>query len=134
MFAVDINQKAAIGDSISINGVCLTVSKIQGTISTFDIRPETLKKTNLGSLSDGSQVNIELALKADERFGGHFVLGHIDGIATIKKIEKQGDFAIFSFKTSSTIWSLKGSVTVDGISLIIASLDADRFNVIVRPV
>ncbi len=125
-----------MGDSIAINGVCLTVSKLTGLMATFDLSGETLMKTNLGKLSPGSKVNIELALRADERFGGHFVLGHVDGIATIKQIAKKADFATFAFTVPKELRDQmvpKGSVAVDGISLTIAELNADGFTVAVIP-
>ncbi len=90
---IDLGQlanQAKTGDSIAINGSCLTVSKLAGTSATFDVSGETLTKTTLGKLAPGTKVNVELALRADDRFGGHFVLGHVDNTATIKKIEKKG--------------------------------------------
>lgn len=129
-------QQVKMGDSIAINGVCLTVSKLTGLMATFDLSGETLMKTNLGKLSPGSKVNIELALRADERFGGHFVLGHVDGIATIKQIAKKADFATFAFTVPKELRDQmvpKGSVAVDGISLTIAELNADGFTVAVIP-
>ncbi len=129
-------NQTKIGDSIAINGVCLTISKLSGTLATFDLSSETLAKTNLGKLSPGSMVNIELALRADARFGGHFVLGHVDGAATIRKIEKKGDFATIAFSASKELLDQiipKGSVAVDGISLTIAELNAEGFAVALIP-
>jgi riboflavin synthase len=139
VLTVDLQQLAQqvkTGDSIAINGVCLTVSKLTGAMATFDLSAETLTKTNLGKLAAGSKVNVELALRADERFGGHFVLGHVDGIATIKKIDKKGNFATFAFAASKDLLDQmipKGSVAVDGISLTIAELNADGFIVAIIP-
>jgi len=124
------------GDSIAINGVCLTVAKLTGTLATFDLSGETLAKTNLGKLSPGETVNVELALRADDRFGGHFVLGHIDGTAKIRKIEKKADFATITFSAPKNLLEQlipKGSVAVDGISLTIAELNAEGFTVAVIP-
>jgi len=125
-----------IGDSIAINGACLTVAKLAGSLVTFDLSSETLAKTTLGKLAPGSKVNVELAMKADARFGGHFVLGHIDGLATIKNIEKQNDFATFTFTAHKSLLDFmipKGSVAIDGISLTIAELKPDAFTVAVIP-
>jgi riboflavin synthase len=129
-------NQAKTGDSIAINGACLTVSKLAGTLATFDVSSETLTKTTIGKLASGAKVNIELALRADDRFGGHFVLGHVDGSATIKKIEKNANFATFTFTAPKDLLNQmipKGSVAVDGISLTIAELNPDGFTVAVIP-
>jgi riboflavin synthase len=129
-------DQTKIGDSVAINGACLTVSKQTGSVVTFDLSGETLAKTTLGKLTPASKVNVELAMKADARFGGHFVLGHIDGIAAIKNIEKQNNFATFTFAAPKNLLALmlpKGSVAVDGISLTIAELKPDSFTVAVIP-
>jgi riboflavin synthase len=124
------------GDSIAVNGVCLTITKITGTIVDFDISGETLAKTTLGSLRAGAFVNIERALAADGRFGGHFVLGHINGTATIKSIEKKGQFSNMTFAADKELLDNmigKGSVAVDGISLTVAKLNKDSFTVALIP-
>jgi riboflavin synthase len=124
------------GDSIAINGACLTVAKQAGSLATFDLSAETLTKTTLGKLTPASKVNVELAMKADARFGGHLVLGHIDGIATIKNIDKKNDFATLTFATPKSLLNLmipKGSVAVDGISLTIAELKSDGFTAAIIP-
>jgi riboflavin synthase len=136
---IDLGQlanQAKTGDSIAINGSCLTVSKLGGASATFDVSGETLAKTTLGKLAPGTKVNIELALRADDRFGGHFVLGHVDGSATIKKIDKNTNFATFTFATPKDLLDQmvsKGSVAIDGISLTIAELNPDGFTVAVIP-
>jgi riboflavin synthase len=136
---IDLGQlanQAKTGDSIAINGVCLTVSKLAGTQATFDVSGETLTKTTIGKLTPGAKVNIELALRADDRFGGHFVLGHVDGSAAIKKIDKNADFATFTFTAPKNLLDQmipKGSVAIDGISLTIAELNPDGFTVAVIP-
>jgi riboflavin synthase len=132
----DLAKQTKVGDSIAINGVCLTVAGLSVSSATFDISAETLGKTNLGKITSGSKVNIELAMRADERFGGHFVLGHIDGTATIKQIDRKGDFATISFTTSPELLGQmipKGSVAVDGISLTIAEIDKAGFTIAVIP-
>ena len=129
-------EQTKVSDSIAINGVCLTVAKLAGTLATFDLSGETLQKSTLGKLTSGSRVNVELALRADERFGGHFVLGHVDGIAEISRIEKKGEFATITFKAPKDLLGQmiqKGSVAVDGISLTIAGLDNDGLTVALIP-
>jgi len=136
---VDLGQlanQAKTCDSIAINGSCLTVSKLAGTSATFDISSETLAKTTLGNLTPGAKVNVELALRADDRFGGHFVLGHVDNTAAILKIEKKGDFSTFTFAAPKDLLDQmvpRGSVAIDGISLTIAELNPDGFTVAVIP-
>ena len=85
-------NECKLGDSIAINGVCLTITRLEGSLASFNISAETLGKSTLGTLTSSSVVNIERAIKPTDRFGGHFVLGHVDGTATIKAIEKQNGF------------------------------------------
>ncbi|GAG69886.1 unnamed protein product [marine sediment metagenome] len=139
MLTIDLSKPAdesKIGDSIAINGVCLTVAKLDGGLATFDISGETLTKSTLGRLKPSSPVNVELAVKATGRFGGHIVQGHIDGAATIKAINKQGQFADIKFAASEELLDqmvVKGSVAVDGISLTIASMNENSFSVAIIP-
>lgn len=129
-------QQVKIGDSIAINGVCLTIAKLAGTLATFDLSGETLAKTNLGKLTAGSKVNVELSLRADERFGGHFVLGHVDGTAKIRKIDKKADFATIAFSAPKELLEQlipKGSVAVDGISLTLSEMNAEGFTAAIIP-
>ncbi len=136
---VDLGKLAndsKIGDSIAINGVCLTIARLDGSSATFDVSTETLTKSTLGGLGTASQVNVERAMKATERFGGHFVLGHIDGTATIKKIDKHGDFADITFSAKPELLDqmvAKGSVAIDGISLTIAGINNNSFIVVLIP-
>lgn len=125
-----------IGDSVAINGVCLTIAKFEGSLATFDISAETLAKSTLDKLKPSSQVNVERAVKATDRFGGHFVQGHIDGTATIKTIDKRGQFADMKFIAEAELLDqmvVKGSVAVDGISLTIAGMDQNSFTVALIP-
>jgi riboflavin synthase len=129
-------DESKIGDSIAINGVCLTVAKLRGNLADFDVSGETLRKSALGRLKPGSEVNTELAMKASSRFGGHFVEGHIDGTATIKAIEKHGRFADIRFAASPELLEqmvAKGSVAVDGISLTTADINENGFTVVLIP-
>ena len=108
------------GESIAVNGVCLTVIRRKGKILSFDLMKETLLATTLSDLKIGDQVNLERAMKADGRFGGHFVTGHVDGVGTIERIIKLPnyvEFEIFPPKKFMRYLVAKGSVTLDGISL-----------------
>jgi riboflavin synthase len=139
LLSVDLGKLAddgKIGDSIAINGVCLTIAKLEGSIATFELSGETLARSTLDKLKPSSQVNVERAIKAADRFGGHFVQGHIDGTATIKEIDKRGQFADMKFAAGAELLDAmvaKGSVAVDGISLTIASIDQNSFTVALIP-
>ena len=139
LLGVDLGELAngsRIGDSIAINGACLTITGLEGGLASFDLSAETLSKSALGELKPSSQVNVERAIKATDRFGGHFVLGHIDGTATIKTMERRGEFADITFAAAPELLEAmiaKGSVAVDGISLTIASMDRAAFTVSVIP-
>ena len=139
LLSVDLGELAddsKIGDSIAINGVCLTIAKLESGIASFELSGETLAKSTLGKLKPSSQVNVERAIKAADRFGGHFVQGHIDGTATIKAIDKRGRFADIKFAAGAELLDAmvaKGSVAVDGISLTIASIDQNSFTVALIP-
>jgi len=129
-------EESEIGDSIAVSGVCLTVAGLGGNQATFDISGETLAKSNLARLTAGSKVNVELAMKVGDRFGGHIVQGHVDGVATIKAIDKRGEFADIKFEAEGELLDqmvVKGSVAVDGISLTIASMEGSSFSVAVIP-
>lgn len=136
---VDIGRIAyecRFGDSISVNGACLTVTDIQGTVGFFDVSSETLGKSNLGKLNTGSAVNIERAMKADSRFGGHMVQGHLDGTAKVEKIDQSGKFWTIRFVADAALLNQmvkKGSVAVNGISLTVADMDNSGFSVAVIP-
>ena len=124
-----------IGESIAINGVCLTLSNYHSNMLSFDIMVETLSKTNLGHLKPGEIVNIERSLKVTDRLGGHIVSGHIDGTGRIKKIKKEKEFVLSISASSDIITYLipKGSIAIDGISLTIVDLKKDWFSVHIIP-
>ncbi len=129
-------QQVKIGDSVAINGVCLTATSLKANLADFDVSSETLEKSTLGKLKPSAPVNIELALKPTDRFGGHFVQGHIDGTATITEIKKHGQFTDIKFKTTPQLLSqmvVKGSVALDGISLTITDLDQNTFSTSLIP-
>ena len=139
LLAIDIGDLAegsGIGDSIAVNGVCLTITKFEGGAALFDVSTETLSKSTLDKLGPSSPVNIERAVMPTDRFGGHFVQGHIDGTATVKAIDKQGKFAEMKFSAEAELLDamvVKGSVAVDGISLTIAAMDKNSFTVALIP-
>ena len=139
LLTIDLGELAdetKIGDSIAINGVCLTVAKLNGRVAAFELSSETLTKSTLGKLKASSPVNAELAIKAGGRFGGHIVQGHIDGVATIKAIIKRGQFADIKFAVKADLLDqmvTKGSVAVDGISLTIANMDGNSFGAAIIP-
>lgn len=125
-----------IGDSIAVNGVCLTATSIDDCGFTADVMPETLSRSSLGSLDIGSFVNLERAMAANGRFGGHIVSGHIDGTGTITETRKDDNAVWYTVKASSNLLRYvveKGSITIDGISLTVASVSADRFSVSLIP-
>ncbi|WP_294392136.1 riboflavin synthase [uncultured Clostridium sp.] len=129
-------EDTELGDSIAVNGVCLTVSELKDDCFTADIMGETLDKTNLGELRCGSRVNLERALRLSGRFGGHIVSGHIDGNGRIISIEKKDDGTWFTISADKHILKYviyKGSITIDGISLTVAYADNKVFKVSVIP-
>jgi len=126
----------AEGESIAINGVCLTAKNIKQTKFYADVSPETLARTNLGALTVGSGVNLERALRLTDRLGGHIVSGHVDAVSEIISKEKLGDFTIFTFKIPDGLEKYiitKGSITIDGISLTVNSCDSHQFSVSIIP-
>lgn len=125
-----------IGDSIAVNGVCLTVTRLLGDSFVADVMPETLRKTNLGSLTIGARVNLERAMAANGRFGGHIVSGHIDGTGRILSLRPEGNAVWVSISTDPSILRLivnKGSIAIDGISLTVAYVDDQEFRVSIIP-
>jgi len=124
------------GDSVAVNGCCLTVVDINGANWSFQAGAETLAKTNLGELKPGDPVNLERPLKAGGELGGHFVQGHIDGVATVDVIETDGEWTTMWFgipREFSAFLVPKGSVAVDGVSLTVVQAEADRFSVALIP-
>ena len=125
-----------LGDSVSTNGVCLTVTSISGKTFTADVMPETLNRSSLGSLSSGSYVNLERAMPANGRFGGHIVTGHIDGMGNIVKMTKDDNAIWIQIAAEPSILRYvieKGSITIDGISLTVASVSEHDFAVSIIP-
>ncbi len=128
--------QVAVGDSVAINGCCLTaVTVADGRIS-FDAVPETLGRTSLGALEPGDTVNLEPALRVGEPLGGHYVQGHVDGLGRVRAVEPEGDGARIWLDSAPELLRYcveKGSIAVDGVSLTIAELDGEGFAVALIP-
>ena len=134
--ASKVTEGLALGDSIAVNGVCLTVSAFSGQRFTADVMPETLHRSNLGELRIGSLVNLERALPATGRFGGHFVSGHIDGVGSLLSVRPEGNALIFSIRAAPELLRgivEKGSIAIDGISLTVVEVTETLFSVSVIP-
>lgn len=131
-----LSHDAAIGDSIAVNGVCLTVVEKRGDLLAFDLSGETLKSSNLGRLVVKAKVNLESSLRADSKLAGHFVTGHIDGAGTIKSKELSGDSLRIVIHSGAQIADYlveKGSVAVDGISLTVVEVFREGFSIVIIP-
>lgn len=131
-----LGRALAIGDSIAVNGVCLTAVEIDEAGFSADVSPQTLRVTTAGSWAAGTRVNLERPLRADARLGGHFVLGHVDAVTTVASVRAEGESYWVEFVLPAEVapWMIsKGSIAVDGISLTIADLRADRFAVQIIP-
>jgi riboflavin synthase len=129
-------EGVSIGDSIAINGCCLTVVALDGTIVSFEAGSETLAKTGLGRLGVDDQVNIERSLRVGDRLGGHFVTGHIDGQGRLAKKRVEGDWAFLYFEAPSQQlkqMASKGSIAIDGVSLTLVDVDNATFSVALIP-
>ena len=125
-----------LGDSIALNEVCLTVTSFDSHSYSVDIMHESLKRTNLGSMKSGSRVNLERAMAADGRFGGHIVAGHVDGTGKITSMEKDDNAVWIYIQAEPSVLKYiveKGSITIDGISLTVAKVDEKSFAVSVIP-
>lgn len=129
-------QDAKLGDSIAVNGVCLTVTGISGKTFTADVMAESMRRTALGGLHAGSKVNLERAMSANGRFGGHIVSGHIDGTGTVQELKREDNAVWVTIKTEPHILKYiieKGSIAIDGISLTVAYVDDSVFKVSIIP-
>lgn len=131
-----VTEKTKVGDSIAVNGVCLTVTSLSQNIFTADVMAETMRRTSLGLLSKGSRVNLERAMAADGRFGGHIVSGHIDGTGRISDFTREDNAVWVTISADSGILRYiieKGSIAIDGISLTVAYVDNRVFKVSLIP-
>ncbi|MDI9258572.1 riboflavin synthase [Alicyclobacillus sendaiensis] len=125
-----------VGDSVAVNGVCLTAETVGGGSFTATAVPETLRRTNLGELQPGGRVHVERAMRADGRFGGHIVSGHIDGIGHVADVYPDGEARVLVIRVDPSLARYmvdKGSVAVDGVSLTIMRAERDRFSVSIIP-
>ena len=139
--SIDIRAKTVlegtrIGDSIAVNGVCLTVTALHSDGFTADVMPETLRRSNLGTLRGGDPVDLERAMAAGGRFGGHMVSGHIDGVGTVTGIRREGIATWITIAAPREILRLiveKGSIAIDGVSLTVAAVTDSDFSVSLIP-
>jgi riboflavin synthase len=124
------------GDSVAVNGVCLTATDVRPEGFSVDVMDETLRRSSLGSLEAGSKVNLELALRASDRLGGHIVQGHVDGVGTIESATDEGLARVVRIAAPAELLRYvveKGSIAVDGVSLTVTEVDADGFSVSLIP-
>ncbi len=131
-YAVRSSPRTRHGDSIAVNGVCLTVTSVDGAVFTADVMKETLDRSCLGALRPGSRVNLERAVRADQRLGGHIVQGHVDGTGVILSREPGANWETVRISLPADLARYmveKGSVAVDGVSLTVVEAAADRFSV-----
>jgi riboflavin synthase len=134
--ASKVLEGTKIGDSIAVNGICLTVTSLQRDGFTSDVMAETVRRSSLGKAGAGDLVNLERAMAADGRFGGHMVSGHIDGTGTIRSMRKEENAVWVTIETTPELLRLiveKGSICIDGISLTVAAVAAETFQVSVIP-
>ena len=134
--AKKVLEDVALGDSIAVNGICLTVTHFDAAHFTADVMPETVRRTSLAELKRGSRVNLERALTLRSRLGGHIVSGHIDGVGTIAAMQEEGNAILLTVRASDDVLRYvveKGSVALDGISLTVARVSAADFTVSLIP-
>jgi len=124
------------GDSIAVNGVCLTVTEFDNISFTADVSGETVKRSNLGKHRAGDKVNLERPMKLSDRLGGHLVAGHVDGIGVVRGVERKGGMLLFTFEVPTEVQQYliqKGSIAIDGISLTVNEVKGNRYTVTVIP-
>ena len=129
-------SELAPGESVSINGVCLTATHLDGARMHADVGPETARVTTLGTLQSGQPVNLERSMRADSRFGGHFVQGHVDGVGELRSVREDGDARWLTIRFPASLAPFivrKGSIAMDGISLTVADLREGEFDVMIIP-
>lgn len=135
-FETPLAQQLGEGDSIAVNGVCLTAKGICGQRFGADVMQETLRRSSLGDLEDGARVNLELALRADARLGGHIMQGHVDGVGVIAGVREDGFARVVTIQAAPELLRYvveKGSIAVDGVSLTVARVDGESFDVSLIP-
>ncbi len=129
-------ETVRLGDSIALNGCCLTVIAIEGRTWSFQAGSETLSRTNLGQLQLGHMVNVERSLQVGARLGGHFVQGHVDALGTVAAIDPEGEWVHMTFRVPPALTRQmveKGSITIDGVSLTLVSVTPDQFRIALIP-
>lgn len=131
-----VTNDTKLGESIAVNGVCVTVTRLRGNIFTADLSPETIRRSNLGTLKPGDNVNLERALRIGDRLGGHVVTGHVDGTGRVVSRRDDGNSIVITVRAPQEIMRYvvpKGSIAVDGVSLTIADCREDCFTVAIIP-
>jgi riboflavin synthase len=129
----DVAKDLAVGDSVAVNGTCLSATSVDDSIFWADVVRETLRRTTLGDLVVGSSVNLELPLRASDRLGGHVVLGHVDGVASVTELRDDGE-VVFELAPGLARYVVeKGSIALDGVSLTVAAIDGDAVTVALIP-
>ncbi len=132
VYAQKVLGETKLGDSIAVNGVCLTVTALSPDSFSADVMPETLRRTNLGTLRPGDDVNLERPLAMGGRFGGHFVQGYIDGVGRLRSVAPEGEALLLGFEAGQEIMRYmveKGFIAIDGVSLTVVQYKSDSFNV-----
>jgi len=136
VLAETVISDAALGDSISINGACMTIAELKDKSFVVQVSPESFDRTTLGELRPGHAVNLERAVQAGGRLGGHFVLGHVDGVGRVERVTPQGDFSLWEFRAPDEVaryLTPKGSIAIDGISLTVVEPKGDCFAAAIIP-
>ncbi len=134
--AIEVLSDAKVGDSVSVDGACLTIRFLTSETFTVDVSAETLRRTTLGERKAGDRVNLERSLRLSDRLGGHLVLGHVDEVATIRSWTDEGDASVMQITMSNITKpyvAYKGSITVDGVSLTVSNVHTDTFEVTLIP-
>ncbi len=135
-FTRDAAKPVSIGDSIAINGCCLTVVGVDGDKISFQAGDETLRRTNLGGLKARSKVNLERSLRVGDQLGGHFVAGHVDAVGSLESRNDDGEWSTCWFRAPAELarqMASKGSIAIDGVSLTLVDVEAERFSVMLIP-
>ena len=130
--ATKLAAEIGLGDSVAVNGVCLTATTIADGVFTADVMNESLRRSSLAEVSAGGTVNLELPLRAHDRLGGHFVQGHVDGVATVRETQEDGFARVVTFDAPPELLRYvveKGSIAVDGVSLTVSAVDDEVFRV-----
>ena len=129
-------RELRVGDSVAVNGVCLTATTVEADSFAADVMLETLRRSSLGAVREGGPVNLELPLRAADRFGGHFVQGHVDGVGTVTGLQQDGFSRVVTIEAGPEVLRYvveKGSIAVDGVSLTVASVSDDTLSVALIP-